>query len=329
MKDSEYKFWPFKPKLTILWAIIILIGLLILFGVMRSTMGWPSDSSTNMILIGILLLSLLPILLSILDVIIDRGGIIGYKDFKIDFSKVQQSAESHFLIPANIGLRGEPVTDSGSSNILDTLKNATSTSVAVIDLGDGHEWWETRLLVLIAGAERLKRPDKIVFIATDEGKDQCFLGWGSPSNLLNCLIKGNTLYTQNVSTARITAKRLEINSNIPPFIPNAIDVKYAGIVLKNGLPNELMAEQILQSELGQLVESTVIGSPHISINRLKELFQPVLITQHVDEAWPSDRQQNTFLNTNSEWIALTNNGKYTALVSRISIMNEILKTMMK
>ena len=343
MKDLEHKFWPYQPKVSILSAIIILIGLLILSAILRSTIGWPSDGSTNTVLIGILFLSLLPLLLSILDVIIDRGGTIGYKDFKIDFSKVQKAAESHFIIPANIGMRGQPVADSGTSNILDTLKDATSTSTAVIDLEDGHAWWETRLLVLLAGAERLRKPEKIVFVAKNEGKDQCFQGWCNPSELLHCLLEVNPLYKESLAITRAAARQWELVEpleEIPPGNFRPIPAQPAwinGMVSNNtswmafnqkGLPNELMAEQTLQNILGQKIENFT-GSVHITIARLTELFQPVLIKQHVDESWPADKQRDTFFNTDSAWVALTNNGKYSALVSRISVMNEMLREMVK
>ena len=51
-----------------------------------------------------------------------------------------------------------------------------ASEIAVIDLEDGQAWWETRLLVLLAGAVRLKKPDKIVFLGTDAEIVDCFQG---------------------------------------------------------------------------------------------------------------------------------------------------------
>jgi hypothetical protein len=44
----------------------------------------------------------------------------------------------------------------------------------IIDLKESQAWRETRLLVLLVGVERLKKPEKIVFVVTDAGKGQCF-----------------------------------------------------------------------------------------------------------------------------------------------------------
>jgi hypothetical protein len=65
-----------------------------------------------------------------------------------------------------------PVTDSATTQILDTLRQATGDYVVVVDLEDGKAWWETRLLVLLAGAVRLGKPDKIVFVSRDANIDR-------------------------------------------------------------------------------------------------------------------------------------------------------------
>jgi hypothetical protein len=46
---------------------------------------------------------------------------------------------------------------------------AVTTDVVVVSLGDGHEWWDTRLL-LASGATRLGHPRAMAFTATYVGK---------------------------------------------------------------------------------------------------------------------------------------------------------------
>jgi hypothetical protein len=59
---------------------------------------------------------------------------------------------------------GQLLDDSGTVQILETLRAAVRHQVAVVDLDDGTAWWETRLLVLCAGAARQGRPNAIVFL---------------------------------------------------------------------------------------------------------------------------------------------------------------------
>lgn len=184
MTDSDRRFWPFKPRVSIISTIILLVGLFLLVAMVRSTMGWPSEKSETAVFLGVLLLSMLPVLLALLDTVIERGGIIEYGGVKIDFSQVRQTGMSGITVPVNIGIRGESVTDSSTTQILDALRQATACDVAIIDLEEGQAWWETRLLVLLAGAVRLRKPEKIVFVGTDSGKQQCFQGWAHANDLL-------------------------------------------------------------------------------------------------------------------------------------------------
>jgi len=343
MKKSDHKFWPYKSKISIIFSLILLIVLIIIVSILRSTIGWPPDSSTNTILLGILLLSLLPVLLAVLDVIIDRGGSIGYKDFKIDFGKVQQSGLSGFTIPANIGVPGIPVTDSDTSNILELLKQATATSIVVVDLEDGHAWWETRLLVLVSGAERLKKPDKLVFVANEAGKQRVFQGWAEPEDLLQQLLKEDQQYLRSFYSARAAAMQWMLYGPLEKIPPNtyyqipvpplwmqsglASNHSWMAFSTQTGLPNELLAEQYLQNELGSEIEQQPGGSKHISIIRLNEIFKPVLIKQAIDMTWANEKQTNVCLGSDANFMAITEDGRYSALVSKQTLVNEMLKTL--
>jgi hypothetical protein len=343
MSDQRNKIWPFSPKASIFSTVIVLILLLVILGFLRSAFDWPAETSTNTVLMGILFISLVPLMLLIIDIIIDKGAVIAFKDFKIDFSKVGQLGTVGFNIPVNIGVRGEPLNDSSSSNILGTLGLATSSGTVVLDLEDGHAWWETRLFVLLAGAERLGKPDKIVFVATEEGTENCFQGWGKPKDLLHCLNQSNPVYYLSLTRTRSAAMQWQLVEplqpvppdkfgKIPPkpsWITSEIASRYTWMAFNSsGLPNKLFAEQILQSELGEKIE-TKEGSKPISIVRLNELFKPFLNTKCIDQNSSPTQQKVAFLGNDSSWIAITNNRKYSSLVSRMAILNEMLKPLIE
>ena len=94
-----------------------------------------------------------------------------------------------------------------------------------------------------------------------------------------------------------------------------------------GLPNSLFAEQLLASDLGQKVEENVEGPNKVSLVRLEELFRPILHKETIDESWPAERQLSEFLNSGSEYLVITNNGKYSTLVSRLTVLNGIVKSL--
>jgi len=92
-----------------------------------------------------------------------------------------------------------------------------------------------------------------------------------------------------------------------------------------GLNNPLLTEQLLANDLGQRVEEEE-EPKRVSLVRLEELFRSVLHTESIDESWPAERQLSEFLNSDSEYLAITQNGKYSTLVSRLTVLNAIVRT---
>lgn len=411
MNHTDRKFWPFRPRTSIASAILILVSLLLIFVVLRTTINWPSEKSETAVLTGVLLVSLLPILLSLVDVIIERGGVFEYKGLKIDFSHVRGMGPPEFTVPVNVGVPGQPVSDSSTTNILDALKQATACDVVIIDLEDGQAWWETRLLVLLAGAVRLKRPEKVVFIGKDGGIDKCFQGWAHPADLFPYLLKAHSQYSLSYHKSMAAARQWELveptgdTANRPelPFTQKTIDkykfqqdqqdndivkkllnkkiiksVSYDSYFLRfddsmvdegqlrkrlgqivgieiepiiaiwqqssqaglgvphssmafdnaSGLPNPLLAEQLFASDLGEKVEMRE-DPKRIGIVRLEELFRPVLHKENIDESWPPERQISTFFDSNGTYIAVTQNGKYTTLISKLAVLSTIVRTLVE
>ena len=194
MNYPDRSFWPFRPQASIAFAILILVGLLIIFVVLRANINWPSEKSETTVLFGALLFSLLPIVLALIDVIVERGGIIKAGGVEIDLSQAPKIGVSGFTVPANIGAPGQYLVDSGTNEILDALRQAMASDIVTIDIEEGQAWWETRLLVLLSGAARLGKPKVVVFVEMDAGIERRFQGWGHPNELLRCLLKAHSQY---------------------------------------------------------------------------------------------------------------------------------------
>ncbi|PTQ91462.1 hypothetical protein C8R30_1326 [Nitrosomonas nitrosa] len=334
MTEAKHKLWPFSPRASLITAVVLLVGFLLLVGLLRTFVAWPSAQSESVVLIGILALSLLPIGLALLDKIIDRGGAIEYGGVKLAFSQSWELGSRGLTVAANIGVRGEAITGSSTTQILDALKQATACDIVIIDLNEGQAWWETRLLVLLSGAERRGKPHKIVFVGKDAGKEQQFQGWSYASELLPCLLKAHPQFEKSLHAARAVASQLALTEpGQPPNLPlGPLALRYQNMANDNdpatGLPNDLFMEQALQSELGEKVEQQE-GSRSINLVRLEELFRPVLIKNCIDLNWPADRQLDTFLGTDAPFLAITQDGRYSAVVSRLALLNQLLKPLLK
>ena len=97
---------------------------------------------------------------------------------------------------------------------------------------------------------------------------------------------------------------------------------------KTGLPNPFLHEQLLQDELGSNIESQLPeASININILRLGEVFGSKLYKKCIDENWSPDTQLSKFLETESPYVAITRKGEYLALISQVSLLNEIVRSM--
>ncbi|KJS52148.1 hypothetical protein VM98_33220, partial [Streptomyces rubellomurinus subsp. indigoferus] len=114
-----------------------------------------------------------------------------------------------------------PVVDSGGSHILSTLRRSAGTDVVIVDLEDGHAWWETRLLVLCAGAQRLGRPSVIVFTAVQGSKAGRYLGWGRPRELLESLLASDQRYRTAYLQMKSLAAAVHLSRAGDPAVPPA------------------------------------------------------------------------------------------------------------
>jgi hypothetical protein len=344
MTHHDLKFWPYKPRLTLAATAAALVGLLLVTAALRGLAQWPSEKSETVVVIGVLLLSLLPIVLALLDVVIDRGGSIKYGGAEIDFARSKEKATEGITVASNIGVPGLPVSDSATTQILDTLKQATGNDVVVVDLEGGKAWWETRLLVLLAGAVRLGRPDKIVFLGKHANIDRQFRGWSYASALLPRLVAAHPQYARSLESALAAARQWEHVEPLdtpdpaqttvpppaqPPWLSGRLATAHSWMAFDSatGLPNKLFAEQVLQSDLGQKLETSPQGQRSVDLARLEDLFSPVLNRDSIDVGWPPARQLEAFLNSQAAFIASTHQGTYSALISRAAPTNEVLRSL--
>jgi hypothetical protein len=339
VSEKEGKIWPFTVRTAYLAALVLLVIGLTLFTVSRNVFAWPGEDLERTVLVGIFILGVLPVVLSLVDAVIDRGAVVEVKGVKVDFSQVQRAAMPGAALPANIGVSGLPVSDSGSMEILGALKQATGSSIVTIDLEDGQAWWETRLLVLLAGAQRHGRPKTLVFTATDGGVEDCYQGWGAAEDLFPLLLKAHPQYSVIYHAVRAAAAHWQLVEPVAPHTAAALpagltasplSVKHQHMAFdwNTGQPNQFFAEQMLASELGEKIEQCE-PVRNISIVRLKDLFQAVLHQGQIDEAWSSERQLDEFFRSEAPYMAMTRAGQFKLLVSRTAVVNSLVGKLAK
>ena len=325
--------WPFGAQWAIATTVLLLALLVIGAAALRAATQWPPASLDQIVFLVIVVLAFVPIALSILDLVADRGGSIGFRGFTVDFASDAPRPQT-FTVPHNIGLPGLPVTDSASDQILEVLRRSTTTDIVVLDLEDGTAWWETRLLVLLEGAVRLGRPAAVVFTATEGGDSDRFQGWAPPSALLPLLARSDERYERVFANVRAWSRQWEL---VPPPVGGAAVVaptwmqgtgpnhQWMLFDSPSGLPKTLGVEQLLQSELGREFEMNR-GYREVTLSRLQELFRAVLRTASIDETWPPERQVDAVLSSDDPYLPVTNAGHYVRTMTRTAALAGILRS---
>jgi hypothetical protein len=201
-RGPAFRFWPYTAKVAIVLTPILLILLLAAWGMGRERLHFD-EAPAGWVLLGVALLSMIPVLFVVLEGLAVSGGSIEVGTVKVAVTSTATavSVAAH-TVPSNATQqRGVPLQDSGSSQILDALKGSSAANVVIVDLEDGHAWWETRLLILCAGATRLGRPRVIVFTALQEGQWGRFAGWGRPRDLRDRLLDADQGYRRALEEA--------------------------------------------------------------------------------------------------------------------------------
>ena len=85
---TNHRLWPFGPRIMVLAVPSILLGLLIVVAITHGVAGWPDNETAKFVLLGILLFSLLPVILGLVDLIVERGAVLEFHGAKLDFSHV-------------------------------------------------------------------------------------------------------------------------------------------------------------------------------------------------------------------------------------------------
>ena len=337
-------FWPWSVHSAVLALPLTLVALLVAVGVARAAASWPSDDNEQAVLIGVLLLALMPLALVLLGSLVGGGSVEAF-GVSIRFPETTR-VTAEVRVPSRLGLQpGMTLNDSTTTQILDTLSAAVHSDVSVLDLEEGAAWWETRLLVLCAGATRIGRPTAVVFLATVGGVPQSFLGWATPADLLRCMLAARDDLRRAFERAAAVHRQWELavppTSQVvggpapvppaPPF-PQGAGPAAAGaqwVEFPDGTDrNPLAAEQLLALELGPIEDRGEQGT--VATTRLAELFAPVLRTTHVnlDDDSDSNAWAKTVLTSTDRYAALTHGRTYAGMLPREQVVNDVLRALL-
>jgi hypothetical protein len=302
-------FWPWSPRSAVVVVPLALISLLIALGVARSVMSWPDPGAMPWVVLALVVLSLVPLFLLVLDGMARQGGALEWRGFRLSFDGT--AAPFGYSVPANAAVPGMPIADSGMESVLRTSEAAARNRILVVDLANGYAWWESRLLMLCAVASRRPEPSAVVFTADLAGKDYQFVGWSSPGALLERLLAVRPELLTAYESAVSDSVRYVAGQGPKPPLKSSDEF----------MPDVPPSERYLGMHV-QRIESE--KSSPMTASAVRELFEPVLNIASVDQSLSGPDWLRAALSSETDYLAITGEGRYIGLISRWSIVNRIL-----
>jgi hypothetical protein len=315
-----------------LTAALLLVVLVAAAIVVYLLLQWPPEALLGWVLLAVVLVGLLPVILLVLNRLATDGGSVGIPgvlELAFQAARSGPGANSAAHVSGNLGAPpGVDVHDSGGGNIMEALTQAVSNPVAVIDLGEGESWWESRLLLLLSGAARLGRPRAVVFVATRNRAPQQFLGWGEPRELLRCLLAmSDRELVKAYHRGRAEALKWQLGAPTDPGIAATVPWTPTYTIDPERSSRDLAPEALLMNVIATVESPGPVRS--ISIGRLDDLVGPVMRTTSVEDSAPEHEKLAAVLATTDAYIAVVDQGHYATVISRDVAVNAVLRSVVQ
>ncbi|WP_157880558.1 hypothetical protein [Streptomyces katrae] len=320
-RGSGLAFWPFGVRAAVLLVPVLLVVLAVAWGAARTALGLGS-APAGWVLLGIVLLSLLPVLLVLLSRAVSGGG--GLDPAAVKGALTEAAAARYgLLVPCNV----VPERGESPAGAVTSLRGLRGAEVVVVDLEDGHAWWEHRLLLLCAAAARLGRPAVVVFTAQQEGRPGRFAGWATPADLLQRLQDSDPDLRKAYLEAcgQAAGVRLAEASGAAPAARLMKELGLEGMRrLTHPPPREALHPFLEEQLLARRVDRFDTSPEEIDLPRLLALFTPVLHTRALERSDEDAAWLCAALLDEGDYIAFTDSGRYAGLLPGAAVARGVL-----
>jgi hypothetical protein len=168
-------------------AAFLFVFSIVIFVVLHQTVGWPTpqDGWPTAVIVSATaaVLVVLPKYLSLIGNRLSSLEAFGVKiNFVAAISGSKVGASTAYLVQ-----RAMPTPESGIGDLERAAQEASEKTVFIIDLGDGHEWYWTRLFALAGMATLTGKPKLIVLIGQRARKPKQVGGSIRPADVMSAL----------------------------------------------------------------------------------------------------------------------------------------------
>ncbi len=348
-ETTAASFWPWGMRAALAATGVLLLVLVGGVALLRITADWPEARWEGAFVLAALLLSLVPLGLVVLESVASSHGSVSFRGVSLDFGAAAQAAaaavnRSALAIPRNVAHQGLDIADSGHVEVLAVLRDASRAEVVVVDLEDGHAWWDSRLLLLCAGAQRAGRPRVVVFVATVAGQTRRFLGWAAPADVVPLLLRTSSELAYAHAVAATLTNRVQLTfpgrsgagPQLQPAMPPPAEFShFANDYQMFGQVGDLLLPESPATAFTRALASTVqpLEREHrttdVTAIKLLELLTPVLHRGHIDEQAADAEWLQAAVRLDSEYLGVTDAGVYRGLVTQVHLQRALLAAMVR
>jgi hypothetical protein len=324
------RYWPFEARWAFFASLVLVPGLVALAVWLYRPAGPLATRLTFPPLLLAVLLGLLPVVFVVLGGVrsVEAAGV------KVAFVAVRDVVNTGGVVtPRSFitdNLRNPPLTvtdaalESAKDTIIAALKNAAGADCVVADLQRGDDWWDTRLLVLVAGAARLASPRAVVFTGATTDRPRGFVGWATPSELL-----GQLLATEpTLRGAYQAAQRDLLMRHLAAWRDQDGTLKQALPPTDPGSPSTVTPDDGFEPERVLLDKVRALEPPdttrRLTEDRVRALFRPILHTKAVELEDDERKWAEAILTSTADFVAVTRGRQFENLVPRRRAVNAVL-----
>ena len=325
------RLWPWSAQAALVAVPIVFLALLGALVLARRLADWPGNGYQGWTLLAVVLLSLLPVILLVIEAAARNRGQVSAFGVSLSFAGASREAAVGLrtaTLEENLDASSEPaVQQTELPSLIAALRRAHDSDVTVVDLRAGRTWWETRLFILVAGAARRGRPRALAFVGDLNGQRGTFIGWASPSRLLDLHLAADDSLRLGYASASSLTAQFELSTPIagsrtcrakpwntstqiclPPMARGAADPDFA---------LELFLQQQLETGPNQ-------QRRYVTATRLRELYEPALVIDHIETGSSDDDWVNLLRKQPRPFFAVTDEGSLRSLVPRDALLTALV-----
>jgi hypothetical protein len=326
--------------------VIVIIGFVILANVGH----WPNEQGGwPLAVLVAAIFAFLPIAPRVLSLLQQSGTTLeGPFGIKINFSAAAAVATiGATRLTDNLVDPGVNIFESTFKELNEAAVRATSQTIVVVNVEDGHAWYKTRLFALAATAEILHAPRFIVLIGQRGGQSMQIGGWIRPSDLVRAIIRSDIRYKKVWLRAQAYLHRVQ--ANIPKSTDFPRPVNYQLSFDEDGAASFMfiLVHQMrdpdkqpaplpppqpdgTQLPLPPALEPLEGGDlyPWISLQEVEAMTDAWLVRDAVDRDKSDSEQVDAVMAARGEIVVATRDGQYTGLIDVSRAERDLLRQLL-